>query len=108
MNNTVNLSLPGSSAFNSVTSWNVTRLAGAGVNLILVFAGLICFFFILVGGFIYITSGGGGDKQSSGRGQKAISGGLIGLVIVFGIYVLVNLLSSLFGLNLLQFTITNV
>jgi len=108
MSNTVNLTLPGISQFTGVSSWNATRLIGAGINLILIVAGLIFFLLLLVGGFQYILSGGSSDKQGSQRAQKAISGALIGFLIVFGIYALMLLLSSFFGLNLLLFTIINV
>jgi hypothetical protein len=104
--NTVNIRLPGASAFNSVSSWNATRLAGAAINLILVLAGLVAFFFLLLGGLQWILAGG--DKDGTEKARKRITAALIGLVIVFSAYAIIVLASNFLGVNLLTFTITNV
>jgi len=105
-NNTVNLSLPTSSSFNSVTSWNLSRLAAAGINLVLVGAGLVAFFFFLYGGLQWILAGG--DKEGTEKARKRITAALIGLVIVFSVYAFVALVSGFLGVNLLNFSISNV
>jgi hypothetical protein len=105
-NNTVNIALPTTSAFNSVTSWNATRLAGAAINLILIISGLVAFFFLLWGGLQWILAGG--DKEGTEKARKRITAALIGLVIVFSVYALVSLASGFLGVELLNFTIINV
>lgn len=108
MNNSINLTLPGTSQFTSISSWNATRLIGAAVNLILIIAGLIFFFLLLLGGIQYILSAGSGNQQGSQRAQRAITGAIFGLLIVFGVYAIMLLASNFLGVNLLLFTILNV
>jgi len=105
-NNTINLALPGTSTFNSVTSWNASRLAAAGINLVLVLAGLIAFFFFLYGGLQWILAGG--DKEATEKARKRITAALIGLVIIFSTYAFIALVASFLGVNLINFTISNV
>lgn len=104
--NTVNLALPGTSAFNSVSGWNATRLVQAVINLVLVLAGLVAFFYLLLGGLQWILAGG--DKEGTEKARKRITAALIGLVIVFSAYAIILLASNFLGVQLLNFTIVNV
>ena len=105
-NNTVNLALPSSSDFTSVTAWNATRLASAAINLILVAAGLLAFFFFLYGGLQWILAGG--DKEATEKARKRITAALIGLVIIFSTYAFIALVSGFLGVPLTNFKISNV
>jgi hypothetical protein len=105
-NNTISLNLPAGSAFENVAAWNATRLISALINLILIGAGIIAFFFLLMGGLQWILAGG--DKEGTEKARKRITAALIGLVIVFSVYALVSLASGFLGVELLNFTITNV
>ena len=51
------------------------------INFVLLIAGVIAFFFVIYGGFIYLTAGGEPDKAS--KGQKVIINAIIGIVIIF-------------------------
>ncbi len=108
MGNSINMALSGTSQFNSLSSWTPTRLVGAVINLILVVTGLIFFFLLLFGGLQFILAGGGSDKQGSQRAQKAVTGALIGLLIVFGVYAVIVLAGNFLGVNLLVLNIVNV
>jgi hypothetical protein len=104
--NTVDLNLPSNSAFASVAAWTPTRLVGALINLVLVLAGLVAFFYLLLGGLQWILAGG--DKEGTEKARKRITAALIGLVIVFSAYAIIILASNFLGVQLLNFTITNV
>jgi hypothetical protein len=104
--NTVDLALPANSAFASVSAWTPTRLVGAVINLVLVLAGLVAFFYLLLGGLQWILAGG--DKEGTEKARKRITAALIGLVIVFSAYAIIILASNFLGVPLLNFTITNV
>lgn len=104
--NTVNIALPGTSQFTSVSAWNATRLVQAVINLVLVMAGLVAFFFLLLGGLQWILAGG--DKEGTEKARKRITAALIGLVIVFSAYAIILLASNFLGVQLLNFTIANV
>jgi len=57
---------------------------------VFVVAGLIIFFFIVLGGFTMITNAGNPDKQK--EGSQMLTGALIGFAIIFGAYWLVQLI----------------
>ena len=103
--NTVNLVLT-NGQFLNVASWNATRLAQAAINLILVLAGLVAFFFLLLGGLQWILAGG--DKDATEKARKRITAALIGLVITFAVYALVAFAGDFLGVTLNNFTISNV
>lgn len=106
--NVINLAPAPGSSFATTGQWTISRLAVAGVNLILAITGLVFFFLVLLGGFQYIISGGGGDKQAAGKAQKAITGALAGLLIVFGVYAMIYLAGAFLGVSLVNFVISNV
>lgn len=105
-NNTVNLALNTTSAFATTVNWNASRLAAAGINLILVLAGLVAFFFFLWGGLQWILAGG--DKEATEKARKRITSSLIGLVIIFSTYAFIALVGQFLGVSLLNFSIQNV
>lgn len=104
--NSINLALPGSSQFNSVSSWTPTALIRAGINLILILAGLVAFLFLLWGGLQWILAGG--DKEGTEKARKRITAALVGLVIVFAAYAIIQLVSSFLGVPLLQLNFVNI
>lgn len=54
------------------------------VRVLLGFLGIIAIIGIIAGGFIMMTSGGNAEKNETGR--KAITAGVIGLIIIFTAY----------------------
>lgn len=66
--------------------------------------GSIVFVTMLIwGGIQYITSGG--DKENVQKSTKRITSALFGLVILFSLYVILGLISTFTGLNLVNFSI---
>ena len=63
--------------------------------------GVIIFFFVLLIGAIgWITSGGDKAKAETARGR--ITNAIIGLVILFSLYAIINLLEIFFATNLVR------
>ncbi len=58
------------------------------VNFFLGFLGLIAVVIIIYGGFLYVTDAGKGD--GSKKGKQAISGALIGIIIILSSFAIVN------------------
>ena len=58
------------------------------VNVLLGFLGIIAIVGIVYGGFLMMTSGGNQEKTDSGK--KAVTAGIIGLVIIFTAYAIAN------------------
>ena len=104
--NQIEIGLPKTSQFNVVSDWDAGRIIRAGVNLVLVGAAIIAFFFLLIGGFQWIMAGG--DKDGTEKAKKRITASLIGLVIVFSAYAIITLASSFLGVPLLSMNIQSI
>lgn len=61
-------------------------------------AGLIIFFMILWGGFTIVT--GGGDSHKIQEGQKVITSAIIGLVVVFASFWIIQLIQVITGIQI--------
>lgn len=100
----INISPGGQFApLNSVT---IPSLISAFIILALIAAALIFFFMLIIGGIKYITSGGDKGKAESARGM--ITAALIGLVIVFAAWAIVQLVEAFFGISIFTLNIPNV
>lgn len=84
-------------AFGGLESITVPNIISAAVKLILVIAALVSFIFLVLGGIRWITSGG--DKEGTAKAQGTITAALIGLVIVFAAWAIINLLQTFFGIG---------
>lgn len=82
--------------FPGLETITVAGIVQALVKLILVVAALISFIFLVLGGIRWITSGG--DKEGTAKAQGTITAALIGLVIVFAAWAIINLLQTFFGI----------
>ena len=94
----INLS-PGDQ-FTVLNDITVASIISAVIVLVLVAAALIFFFMLVWGGIRYITSGGDKGQTEAARGQ--ITAALIGLVIVFAAWAIINLVNLFFGINILN------
>lgn len=66
-----------------------------GIQIALVLASLIAFFFVLYGGFLFLT--GGSNASQIEKGRKSIFNAVIGLVISMGAIAVTNLIFGLLG-----------
>lgn len=94
----LNLSAKGS--FSNLGGITVNNMVSAAITMVLIVVSLIFFFILVIGGLKWITSGGDEKKVAAARAQ--ITNALIGLVIVFAAWAIMNLIGSVFGINLLQ------
>lgn len=91
------------SVLNNVT---IASVISAIIVIVLVIAAIIFFFMLVLGGIKWITSGG--DKAQTESARNQITAALIGLVIVFAAWAIVNLVSTFFGVNIFQLNIPNI
>src|SRR3990170_5645008 len=91
--------------FTTLNSITIGNIISAIIILVLIVAALIFFFMLVLGGIKYITSGGDKGKTEEARGQ--ITAALIGLVIVFAAWAIVNLVSIFFGVTIFQLNLPN-
>ena len=60
---------------------------------------------MIIGGGLAVILSGGGNKEQAQKGRGAITAGVVGLIIVFGIWAILTLLESFFGVNLMSFNL---
>ncbi len=67
---------------------------------IYVASGVIIFFMILIGGFTILSNAG--DTHKIQDGQKTITSAIIGLVVVFGSYWIIQIIQVLTGISIIN------
>ncbi|KKQ98271.1 MAG: hypothetical protein UV56_C0016G0005 [Candidatus Woesebacteria bacterium GW2011_GWC1_43_10b] len=92
--------------FGGLNNITIANLISAGIQILLVVTAIILIVILVAGGIAVMTSGGG-DPQKKAGGQKAVTGAIIGLMIVFGAWAIINLVNLFFGINILQLNIPN-
>ncbi len=90
----------------SLGTFTVQRFITFAINGVIVVAGLIFFFMLIIGGLQWILSGG--DKASTESARGKITAALIGLVIIFSAWAIATLVESIFGVSILNFTIPTI
>ena len=85
---------------NNIT---ISSIISALVILVLVVAAIVFFFMLVIGGIRWITSGG--DKAQTETARNQITAALIGLVIVFASWAIINLVNTFFNINILSLNI---
>lgn len=73
------------------------------IRLVLIIAAVVFFFILVIGGIRWIMSGG--DKANTEAARSQITAALVGLVIVFSAWAILELIRIFFGIDLLQFQI---
>ncbi|TXG77768.1 hypothetical protein E6P97_00975 [Patescibacteria group bacterium] len=74
---------------------NIENFIRSLITALIGLAGLVATGFLVVGGFIYITSSG--SPEHLDRGKRTITWALVGLAIVLGAFVLSQIMSTLAG-----------
>lgn len=69
---------------------------------IYILAGLLLFFLLIVGGIGIIAGAGGGDPQKVGQGRKAVTAALIGFLIIFCSYWIIQAVEVITGVDILK------
>jgi len=76
------------------------------IILVFVIAALVFFFMFIIGGIQWMTSGG--DKAATEAARGRITAALIGLVIVFLVYAILNFINTFLGINLVYLDISRL
>lgn len=67
------------------------------LDLFIITAVILALFFLIWGGFDWMTSGG--DKQKLASARQKITFAIVGLIIVFLAFFIINLISYFFGIS---------
>lgn len=63
------------------------------INYIQIMAGTVTALFLMIGGFLFITSGG--NEEQAEKGKKIVTNSVIGLVVIILSYAIVRIVSNL-------------
>src|SRR3990172_343812 len=93
--------------FNVLCSFTPTDVVGVLVSTLFIIAIVVALFYLIFGGFKWLTSGG--DKGAVQAAREHIIAAIIGLVIIFLSYFILNILLQFFlGVNLGTFTFPTI
>lgn len=65
-------------------------------------SGLILLGLLLFGGLTYIINVGSGDAKKTAQGAKSIRSALIGFLVVFASYWIIQIIQAIFSINILN------
>lgn len=83
---------------------NLGELISAAVGALLVIAALLAFFYLILGGIQWITSGG--DKTGMEAARNKITHAVVGLVIVGAAWAIMVLVQNFLGVTIIGDTLT--
>ena len=95
----INLNPPPGSGFSNLTDISFGELVSAAIQLVLIVAAIVFFFMLVLGGIKWITSGG--DKGQTEAARNQITAALVGLVIVFAAWAIIQLVEVFFNVSIL-------
>jgi hypothetical protein len=85
---------------------NTFPTAASFVNVLLknafTVAGVLFLVLLLVGGLTFIINAGDGDAKKAAQGQQAIMAALIGFVVIFLSYFIIQLVEVITGVSILN------
>jgi len=84
---------------SQLTGITISGIISALISLIIVIAAIAFFFILIIGGIRWIMSGG--DKANTEAARNQITAALVGLVIVFAAWAILQLIDAFFGTNIL-------
>jgi hypothetical protein len=97
------ISLSPTGEFAALGDLTIGGIVSAFIRLILVVAALVFFFILVIGGIRWIASGG--DKAQTETARNQITAALVGLVIVFAAWAIVQLINTFFGVDIFSLTL---
>lgn len=82
---------------------DIGKLISALVGLLLILAALMAFFFLILGGIQWITSGG--DKAGMEAARNKITHAIVGLIIVGAAWAIMILVQNFLGIQIIGGTL---
>lgn len=87
-----------------VRDLTIGSVVSTAIKVLVIVAAVLFFFWLVLGGIKWITSGG--DKNKTEEARQQITAALVGLVVVFSAWAIAKLIDILFGVDLFNLTIT--
>lgn len=95
----LNLGPKETSTFSPLTGITIPNLLTGAISLVLIVVFVTFFFILVIGGLRWITSAGDDKKLAAAKAQ--ITHALIGLVIILSVWAILNLIQTLFSIDIL-------
>ncbi len=89
--------------FSGLGNLTIGGIVSGLIRGVLVIAAIVFFFILVIGGIKWIASGG--DKAQTEGARNQITAALVGLVIVFAAWAIVQLINTFFGINIFELSI---
>ena len=80
---------------------DIGKLVSIIVSNAIIFAGVILIFLFVGGGIMMIVGAGSDNPDQAGKGKQAATSAVIGFIIVFAAYWIVQLISKITGVPIL-------
>ena len=91
---------PGASSdFHTLAGLTVPGIIQGAISLVMLVVALVFFFILILGGLRWVMSEG--DQKNVEAARNQITNALIGLAIVFAAFAIMQLIGTVFGINLL-------
>jgi len=81
----------------------LNKFIGFAISLGFIIAAVVFFFMFITGGIRWIISGG--DKTQVEMARAQVTHAVIGLILTFFLFVVINLIEQFFGISLRQFNL---
>ncbi|MEK7061513.1 MAG: hypothetical protein AAB954_02530 [Patescibacteria group bacterium] len=101
--NAIEFKPPAGSKFAPLGELTLGRIVSGLIQFTMVIAAIVFFFILVIGGIKWITSGG--DKGQTETARNQITAALVGLVIVFAAWAILQLIKTFFGIDIFSLTI---
>lgn len=72
---------------------------------VFVLAGVVLVLLLIFGGVTYIMNAGSGDKEGMEKGKNALTSALLGFIIIFVAYWIVQIIGYITGVNIFNSTL---
>lgn len=101
---TINIVSPTSGGAALFKINDVGQLISAAVGVLLILSALLAFFYLILGGIQWITSGG--DKTNMEAARNKITHAIVGLIIVGAAWAMMVLVQNFLGFQIIGGTLT--
>lgn len=85
-------------SINSLSSLSV--LISPFIQNAFVFGGVLFFIILVIGSIVYIMNAGSGDQQQLEKGKNALTAAVLGLIMVFAAYWIVQIVEFVTGVEI--------
>lgn len=79
----------------NVRLWMMPYYVRYMADFVLAIIGPVVIIIIIYGGYVYIVGGLGGEGEGAAKGKKIIFAGILGMVLIFAAWTIVNVISAI-------------